>query len=123
MMKQFLKFAVAIALSFTGISGNAREQIHDLVLTNGRVLDPASGLDAVRHVAISADGRIAVVSEARPPGRRVVDATTGLTWKHPPKISNGFSNGSARGSMTAVSARHSASSTHPGSATTRSIGK
>jgi len=33
-----------------------------LVIRNGRVMDPASGLDAIRHVALE-DGRIAVVGE------------------------------------------------------------
>jgi dihydroorotase len=36
----------------------------DVVLVGGRVLDPETGLDAVRHVGIR-DGRIAVVSSAR----------------------------------------------------------
>ena len=46
---------------------------YDTVITNGRVLDPESGLDAVRDVGIS-DGRIAAVSASRLTGRRVIDA-------------------------------------------------
>ena len=47
-------------------------QVPDLVLLNGRVIDPASRTDAVRHVGIS-DGRIVVVSEQPIAGRRAVD--------------------------------------------------
>ena len=44
----------------------------DLVLRGGRVIDPESGLDAVRDVAIAA-GRIAAVGAALPPGPAEVD--------------------------------------------------
>ena len=40
----------------------------DLVLRGGRVIDPESGLDAVRDVAV-ANGRIAAVGSGLPPGR------------------------------------------------------
>lgn len=46
---------------------------YDLVLANGRVMDPASGLDAVRHVGIRG-GRIETISETPLQGTRVVDA-------------------------------------------------
>ena len=35
---------------------------HDLVIANGRVMDPASGLDAVRHIGITG-GKISAISE------------------------------------------------------------
>ncbi|MEJ2540490.1 MAG: amidohydrolase family protein [Gemmatimonadota bacterium] len=54
-------------------SGGAA-QLHDLVLRGGRVMDPASGLDAVRDVGIT-DGSIRAVSEAPLEGRQVVDVT------------------------------------------------
>lgn len=44
----------------------------DIVLANGRVIDPASGLDAVRNVGISA-GQIAAVSEATLRGSTTLD--------------------------------------------------
>jgi N-acyl-D-aspartate/D-glutamate deacylase len=47
-------------------------QQYDLVLANGRVMDPASNLDAVRFVGITA-GKIAAVSGAPLAGRQVVD--------------------------------------------------
>ena len=46
----------------------------DLVIANGRVMDPASGLDAVRSVGIRA-GQIAVISETPLAGKDTVDAT------------------------------------------------
>src|SRR5258708_7951854 len=47
-------------------------QQYDVVLSNGRVMDPESGLDAVRNVGITA-GRIAAMSESPLNGRTVVD--------------------------------------------------
>jgi N-acyl-D-aspartate/D-glutamate deacylase len=47
---------------------------YDLVIANGRVMDPESRLDAVRHVGIRA-GRIEAISEVPLQGTRVVDAT------------------------------------------------
>lgn len=47
---------------------------HDLVLSGGRVIDPASGTDAVLDVAV-AGGRIAAVSQGPLQGRAVLDVT------------------------------------------------
>lgn len=47
---------------------------HDLVIRSARVLDPESGLDAVRYVAISA-GKIAAISETPLKGRTEIDGT------------------------------------------------
>ncbi|MGA3043835.1 MAG: amidohydrolase family protein, partial [Bryobacteraceae bacterium] len=49
-------------------------QTYDLVIRNGRVIDPESGLDAVRHLGISA-GRIQSVSATPLTGRNTIDAT------------------------------------------------
>ena len=46
---------------------------YDLVIANGRVIDPESGLDAVRHVGIRG-GSIAAISETPLAGARVIDA-------------------------------------------------
>ena len=51
-----------------------RNTTYDVVLTGGHVVDPASGLDAVRDVGIS-DGRIAAISTRRLAGRDVIDVT------------------------------------------------
>src|SRR4051812_31078692 len=45
---------------------------HDLVLAGGRVMDPATGLDALRNVGIR-DGKIAAISEAPLTGTQVVN--------------------------------------------------
>ncbi len=47
---------------------------YDLVIANGRVMDPASRLDAVRHVGVRG-GRIEAVSETPLTATRVIDAT------------------------------------------------
>ncbi|MCE8539983.1 amidohydrolase family protein [Ruegeria pomeroyi] len=47
---------------------------NDVVLQNGRVIDPETGLDAIRNVAIQ-DGRISAISEFPLEGDIVVDAT------------------------------------------------
>lgn len=48
-------------------------QQYDLVIANGRVMDPESGLDAVRHVGIRG-GKIVEVSERPLPGKQTIDA-------------------------------------------------
>jgi len=64
--------AVISALTST-VSGTAA-QTYDLVLSGGRVMDPESGLDAVRHVGIL-DGTIAAISESPLDGETVVDVS------------------------------------------------
>ena len=44
----------------------------DLVLRGGRAIDPETGLDAVRDVAVEA-GQIAAIGTTLPPGRVEVD--------------------------------------------------
>src|SRR5512140_1707790 len=48
-------------------------QTYDLVIAGGRVLDPATNLDAVRHIGIR-DGKIAAISAAPLTGTATVDA-------------------------------------------------
>jgi dihydroorotase len=48
-------------------------QTYDVVIRNGRVIDPESSLDAVRNIGISA-GKVASVSEAQLSGKEVIDA-------------------------------------------------
>ncbi|MBD1545358.1 amidohydrolase family protein [Roseibium aggregatum] len=59
---------VASLMSVTAALAN------DIVLQNGRVIDPETGLDAIRNVAIS-DGKITAISEFPLEGDVVVDAT------------------------------------------------
>ena len=50
-----------------------RAQDFDLVIANGRVMDPASNLDAVRYIGVRA-GKIAAVSVTPLSGRTTIDA-------------------------------------------------
>lgn len=56
------------------VTTSCRAQTFDLVIANGRVMDPESGLDAVRNVGIRA-GRIAAISASPLIGTRMIDAT------------------------------------------------
>jgi N-acyl-D-aspartate/D-glutamate deacylase len=69
--------SVALSLAALSLLGTSRERpapTYDLVIANGRVMDPESGLDAVRHVGITG-GRIEAISEKPLEGKRVIDAT------------------------------------------------
>lgn len=63
-----MRFTIALLL-FAAMLG---AQSYDIVLANGRVMDPETNLDAVRNVGIRA-GKIAAVSEAKLEGRTVLD--------------------------------------------------
>lgn len=51
-----------------------REENFDLVIANGRVMDPASGLDAIRHLGISS-GKVLALSKTPLNGEVLIDAT------------------------------------------------
>jgi len=65
-------FAGAAALLFSACASQPAPT-YDLVIANGRVIDPASGLDGVRHIGIRG-GKIEAVSTAPLAGVRVIDA-------------------------------------------------
>lgn len=65
-------FACALALS--GCSQPGSQAPYDIVLAGGRVMDPASGLDAIRNVGVR-EGLIAAVTEDTLEGTRVIDAS------------------------------------------------
>ena len=67
-----LKSISVVFLSFLLCQSALAEQ-YDLAINNGRVLDPESGLDAIRHVGIK-DGEIVVVSEEVLAADSVIDA-------------------------------------------------
>lgn len=67
--------AVSIAAAQTSRAAAAeRGEGFDLVIANGRVIDPETGLDGVRSVGIRG-GRIAAISSTPLRGRTVLDAT------------------------------------------------
>jgi N-acyl-D-aspartate/D-glutamate deacylase len=65
---------LAALLLLAGVAGPAvaQEATYDLVLARGRVIDPETGLDAVRYVGING-GTIAAISSQPLKGRQVVD--------------------------------------------------
>ena len=70
-MKRILAVAVLIACAWTTISAL---QEYDAVIVNGRVIDPESGLDAVRSVGIRG-GSIAAIESGPLRGKTTIDAT------------------------------------------------
>jgi dihydroorotase len=68
-----MRATIAFALSIV-LGACSTPPTYDLVVANGRVMDPESGLDAVRHIGIAGDS-IAAISETPLRGTRVIDAT------------------------------------------------
>ena len=66
-----LLIAFSIASSFAIISG--AKETYDVVVLNGRVMDPESRLDAVRNIGISR-GSIKIITKNQLNGRTVIDA-------------------------------------------------
>jgi N-acyl-D-aspartate/D-glutamate deacylase len=62
----------AVGMSARNGASNAAET-YDLVVANGRVMDPESGLDAVRNVGIRG-GKIAAVSSGPLEGKQTIEA-------------------------------------------------
>jgi N-acyl-D-glutamate deacylase len=72
-MRYLALVASAIALStLLPVTAQSPTDEFDLILSGGRVMDPESGLDDVRHVGIR-DGRVAALSKQALRGTRVID--------------------------------------------------
>jgi N-acyl-D-aspartate/D-glutamate deacylase len=67
---------VGLLLLTLAVSGFAAEQepAYDVVLNGGRVMDPASGLDAIRHVGVRGS-EVAAISASPLAGKMVLDVT------------------------------------------------
>lgn len=67
----------AALLVCTGVGvrrfASAQDKAYDVVIANGRVMDPESGLDAVRNLGIR-DGKIRAISASTLKGRQTIDA-------------------------------------------------
>jgi len=73
-MSCYQTFAMACMVSLViASSATAADDTYDVVIVNGRVMDPESGLDAVRNVGLRA-GKIAALSTEAIQGRRTLDA-------------------------------------------------
>jgi N-acyl-D-glutamate deacylase len=68
--------AIAAALICGLLAANVPAVAQDcnLVILHGRVMDPETGYDAVANVGVK-DGRIAVITEEKITGRKIVEAT------------------------------------------------
>jgi N-acyl-D-aspartate/D-glutamate deacylase len=64
----------AIILAAALFAGCSRGPGYDLVIANGRVMDPESGFDSVRNIGIR-DGRIETIATTPLNGTRVIEAT------------------------------------------------
>jgi len=64
----FLLFSVLLPCAIRA------QDSYPLVISGGRVIDPESGLDAVRNIGIR-DGRVVAISQQPLMGRKVIDAT------------------------------------------------
>lgn len=65
--------SVAVLLSVSSFARANSQQTYDLVINNGRVIDPETQLDAVRSVGINA-GEIVAVSKSSLRGKQSIDA-------------------------------------------------
>jgi hypothetical protein len=66
--------AAAVAVGLSGCQSPAASDLFDVVILNGRVMDPETELDAVRNVGIR-DGMIVTITEATISGADTIDAT------------------------------------------------
>ena len=73
MLKHIIICFLFACLSVPLLSTSAANQVYDVVILNGRVVDPESRLDAVRNVGISG-GTIKAITTAKLSGRTIVDA-------------------------------------------------
>lgn len=68
----FLFSCVSGQAPVSGRQATTYDLVYDLVLAGGRVIDPATGLDAVRYLAIR-NGKVAAISKTALRGKEVVD--------------------------------------------------
>jgi N-acyl-D-aspartate/D-glutamate deacylase len=62
-----------LLLATIAVSSSSNTEVYDLVILNGRIIDPESKTDAVRNLGIS-NGKIKTISRARLDGRNTIDA-------------------------------------------------
>lgn len=73
-------FCIVLFIGCTGVADQSEkatiptDTVFDIVILNGRVMDPETEFDAVRNVGIL-DGKIALISEEEISGKETVDAT------------------------------------------------
>lgn len=65
---------LAVVLFAIVSPGAWAQPVYDLVLANGRVMDPGTRMDAMRNIGITA-GKIAAISESDLAGREIIDVS------------------------------------------------
>ena len=73
MMKEQRLKTLGVALLSVALSGSAYAQDYDLVINNGRVMDPETMYDAIANVGIR-DGRIVTITRERITGEETINA-------------------------------------------------
>jgi len=66
--------ALMLLIAAPGFADGHDVDAYDVVIAGGRVIDPAGGLDAIRHVGLRGE-RIEAISETPLSGTRTIDAT------------------------------------------------
>lgn len=74
LLRTRLVFTAIVLVGPLSLALPALSQTYDVVLRNGRVMDPETKLDAIRNVGIQ-DGKIAAISADPLTGKTVIDAT------------------------------------------------
>src|SRR5262245_51933214 len=69
----FASIALALLICWQFATPSAWAQVYDLVILNGRVMDPESKLDAVRNIGITG-GSIRAISAKNLKGKSTIDA-------------------------------------------------
>ena len=72
-MKTLTIFLLGLSLAAQTISVAAAED-YDVVILNGRVMDPETQFDGIRNVGIK-DGKIATITKKKITGAETIDAT------------------------------------------------
>jgi N-acyl-D-glutamate deacylase len=65
---------VVVVVGMLALTGAAQAADYDIVILNGRVMDPETKFDAVRNVGIK-NGKIATITEEMIEGKESIDAT------------------------------------------------
>ena len=70
----FIAMISVISMCMMRVTNAIAAETYDLVILNGRVMDPETKLDAVRNVGVN-DGKIVVITKDKIQGDETIDAT------------------------------------------------
>jgi len=72
-MKKIIAYLLSFFL-YSACTDSTPSTIYDVVIQNGRVINPASQIDAILNIAIQAD-TIAAISTQKLQGKQIIDAS------------------------------------------------